>query len=163
NLERQGAILNNLGAIAYYQAKWTEALGFYERAQEVWERSGDRWSASFAVVNRGEVLLDQGRLDEAEPLIRESLRIARASRSGPRIAETARYLGILLARLGRFDEARRLHDEAHDEYARAGEPSEVLVTEARQAELLVLERAAEAALERAERTLERSQGFEGIF
>ena len=40
NLERQGAILNNLGAIAYYQAKWTEAVGFYERAQKVWERSG---------------------------------------------------------------------------------------------------------------------------
>ena len=33
NLERQGAILNNLGAIAYYQAKWTEAVGFYERAR----------------------------------------------------------------------------------------------------------------------------------
>jgi tetratricopeptide (TPR) repeat protein len=163
NLERQGAILNNLGAIAYYQARWTEAVGFYERAQQVWERSGDRWSASFAVVNRGEVLLDQGRLAEAEPLIRESLRIARASRSGPRIAETARYLGILLARLGRFDEARRLHGEAHDEYERAGESSEVLVTEARIAELLVLERSAEDALDSAERTLERSPAADGIF
>jgi class 3 adenylate cyclase/tetratricopeptide (TPR) repeat protein len=163
NLERQGAILNNLGAIAYYQAKWTEALAFYERAQQVWERSGDRWSASFAVVNRAEVLLDQGRFDEAEPLMRESLRIARASRSGPRIAETARYLGLLLARLGRFDEARRLLDEAHDEYERAGEPSEVLVTEARLAELLVLEGAARDALESAERTLERSPASDGIF
>lgn len=163
NLERQGAILNNLGAIAYYQAKWTEALGFYERAQHVWERSGDRWSASFAVVNRGEVLLDQGRLAEAEPLIRESLRIGRASGSGPRIAETARYLGILLARLGQFDEARRLHSEAHDEYERAGESNEVLVTEARQVELLVLEGSADHALQAADRTLERSRDFDGIF
>ncbi len=163
NLERQGAILNNSGAIAYYQARWTEAVGLYERAEQVWERSGDRWSASFAVVNRAEVLLDQGRLAEAEPLIRESLRIARASRSGPRIAETARYLGILLARVGRFDEARRLHEEAREEYERAGESSEVLVTEARMAELLVLEGSAEDALDRAGRTLARSPASDGIF
>lgn len=163
NLERQGAILNNLGAIAYYQAQWTEALGFYEQAQKVWERSGDRWSASFAVVNRAEVLLDQGRLVEAEPLMRDSLRIARASRSGPRIAETARYLGILLTRLGRFDEARRLFVEALDEYELAGEPNEALVTEARLAEFLVFEGSATDALDSANRALERSRAFDGIF
>jgi class 3 adenylate cyclase/tetratricopeptide (TPR) repeat protein len=163
NLERQGAILNNLGAIAYYQAKWTEAVGFYERAQQVWERSGDRWSASFAVVNRAEVLLDQGRLSEAEPLIRESLRVARASRFGTQLAETARYTGMLLARLGRFEEARRLLDEAHDEFERVGESSEVLVTEARLGESLVLERSSSAALDLAERTLARLSAFEGIF
>jgi class 3 adenylate cyclase/tetratricopeptide (TPR) repeat protein len=163
NLERQGAILNNLGAIAYYQARWTEALGYYERAQQVWERSGDRWSASFAVVNRAEVLLDQGRWAEAEPLMRESLRIARASGSGSRSAEMARYTGTLLTRLGRFDEARRLLVEAHDEFGRTGEPSEVLVTEARLAELLVFERSTAEALDLAERTLDRSPSYEGIF
>ncbi len=163
NLERQGAILNNLGAIAYYQAKWTEAVGFYERAENVWERSGDRWSASFATVNRAEVLLDQGRLADAEPLMRESLRIARASGSGPRIGETARYLGLLLARVGRFDEARRLLAEARDEYDRAGESNEVFVTEARLAELLVLEGSAEDAVAYVERTIERSPAFDGIF
>ncbi len=163
NLERQGAILNNLGAIAYYQARWTEALGLYEQAQQVWERSGDRWSASFAVVNRAEVLLDQGRLAEAEPLMRESLRIARASRSGSRIAEMARYTGTLLTRLGLFEDARRLLAEAHDEFERAGESNEVLVTEARVAELLVFERSAADALDLAERTLARSPAFEGIF
>ncbi len=162
NLERQGAILNNLGAIAYYQGRWDEALGLYERAEQVWERSGDRWSASFAVVNRAEVLLDQGRLAEAEPLMRESLRIARASGSGSRIAETARYMGVLLTRLGRFDEARPLLAEAQAEFERAGEWSEALVAEARLAELLVFERSAAEALDLAQRALARLERYEGI-
>ena len=98
DLERQGSILNNLGVIAYRQGRWIESVDLYEQARQVWERAGDRWSAAFAVVNRAEVLLDQGRLAEAEPLMKESLRIARASKSGSRIAEMARYNGTLLAR-----------------------------------------------------------------
>src|SRR5262249_49144890 len=60
-------------------------------------------------------------------------------------------------------DARRLLGEAHEEYERAGEASEVLVTEARQAELLVFEGASADALDRAERMLVGLQAFEGIF
>lgn len=70
---------------------------------------------------------------------------------------------MLLARLGRFEEARRLVDEAHDEFERVGESSEVLVTEARLGELLVLEGSSADALDVAERTLARLSTFEGIF
>jgi len=163
NLERQGSILNNLGVIAHRQGRWSEAIDLYERAQQVWERSGDRWSASFAVVNRAEVLLDQGRLGEAEPLMKESLRIARASGSGSWIAMVAHFYGTLLARLGRFEEARHLLGEAHEEFERAGERSDVLVTEARTAEALVLQGAAQEALDLARSTLERAGSYEGIF
>ena len=163
DLERQGSILNNLGVIAYRQGRWIESVDLYERARQVWERAGDRWSAAFAVVNRAEVLLDQGRLAEAEPLMKESLRIARASKSGSRIAEMARYNGTLLARGGRFDEARLLLAEAREEFERSGERGEVLVTEARIAESLVFEGAAGEALALVARTLARAETFEGIF
>ena len=163
NLERQGAILNNLGVIAHRQGRWSESIDLYERAQRVWERSGDRWSASFAVVNRAEVLLDQGRLAEAEPLMKESLRIARASGSGSWIAMVAHYYGTLLARLGRFDEARPLLAEAHEEFERAGERDEALVTEARTAESLAFQGAAGEALDLARSTLARAGSYEGIF
>ncbi len=163
DLERQALILNNLGVLAHRQGRWGESIALYERAQRAWEEVGDRWSASFAVVNRAEVLLDQGRLDEAEPLMKKSLRIARASRSGARIADVAGYYGRLLARLGRFEEAASLLAEAHGQYERDRERGEVLATEARIAESLVLSGAAEDALHQAERTLARVGTFEGIF
>ena len=163
NLERQASTLNNLGQIAYYQGRWSESVDFSERAQHAWERAGDRWSASFAVVNRAEVLIDQGRLTEAEPLVKESLRIARASKSGSRIAEMARYYGTLMARLGRFAEARPLLAEAREEFEQAGERSEVLVTEARIAESLVFEDVPGEALDLARSTLARARTFEGAF
>jgi hypothetical protein len=63
----------------------------------------------------------------------------------------------------RLDGARRLLGEAHEEDERAGESNEVLVTEARLAELLVFESSAADALDHADQTLERSRGFDGIF
>jgi class 3 adenylate cyclase/tetratricopeptide (TPR) repeat protein len=163
DLVRQGSILNNQGAIAFYRGRWSDSIDFYERAQEVWERAGDRWSAAFAVVNRAEVLLDQGRLDEAEPLMRSSLRIARASRSGSRIAEVLRYYGRLLGRSGRYGEARELLEEARSEFERAREHGEVLLTDARAAELLAFEGRAEEALSLTGTTLDRAKTVEGIF
>ena len=70
---------------------------------------------------------------------------------------------MLFARLGRFEEARRLFDEARDEFERVGESNEVLVTDARLGELLVLEGSSADALDLAERTLARLSAFEGIF
>jgi class 3 adenylate cyclase/tetratricopeptide (TPR) repeat protein len=163
NLERQGSTLNNLGVIAYRRGRWAESVDLYERAQEVWERAGDRWSAAFAIVNRAEVLLDQGRLVEAEPLMTQSLRVARASKSGWRIADIARYYGTLLARMGRFDEADELLREARNEFERAGERGEVLIAEARIAESLVFRGLGEDALELVDSRIERAGSFEGIF
>ena len=52
--------------------------------------------------------LDQGRLEEAEPLLRQALPIARASGTGPHIANNLADYGRLAARAGRFDEARAM-------------------------------------------------------
>jgi tetratricopeptide (TPR) repeat protein len=163
DLERQAIILNNLGVYAHRRGRWGESIDLYEGAQQAWEKAGDRWAASFAVLNRAEVLLDQGRLGEAEPLLQESLRIARASRSGSRIADAAGYYGRLLARLGRFDEAQALLAEAHEHHERDGERGELLETEARIAESLLFQGAAGDALDHAETTLVRAGTFEGIF
>jgi class 3 adenylate cyclase/tetratricopeptide (TPR) repeat protein len=161
NLHRQAVVLNNLGVIAHLRGRWDESVDLYERAHAAWEKAGDRWSASFPSVNKGEVLSDQGRQDEAEPLFREALRIARASRATSRVADVSRYLGTLAARAGRFDEARTLLREALAEFEQTGEQSEVLTTEARTAECFVLQGDSKAALALASATLARARAPEG--
>jgi class 3 adenylate cyclase/tetratricopeptide (TPR) repeat protein len=160
DVDKQGSALNNLGVLAHMQGRWDDAVDHYQRAQQKWERAGDRWSASFATVNLAEILSDQGRLEEAEPHFRDALRIARASRSGSRIADVAVHYGRLAARNGRFEEARELLEGAREEHERAGVREEVVVTEARIAECLVLQGESEAALALADSALRRAQALE---
>ena len=70
DLERQAAVLNNLGIYAYWEGRWQEAIDLYERAAEASERAGDVWAAAYGDCNIGEVLADQGRLEEAEERLR---------------------------------------------------------------------------------------------
>ena len=163
NLGEQAGILNNLGTFAYLQGRWEEALERYRQAEDAWERCGDRWSASFATVNRGEILSDQGKLEEAEPLFRYALRVARASGTESRVADVASHLGRLLARDGCFEEARTLLAEARDLYERGGARAEVVATEARIAECLLLQGDAATALELADEALAQAEAIEGTF
>jgi tetratricopeptide (TPR) repeat protein len=62
-------------------------------------------------ANIGEVLVNQGRLDEAEPLLRNAVRVLRASgEDDAALAQT--YLGRLLTARGEFEEAERVLTEA---------------------------------------------------
>jgi predicted ATPase/class 3 adenylate cyclase len=163
DLSEQAGVLNNLGMFAYFRGRWDEAVDLYRRAEEAWERAGDRWGASFATVNRGEILSDQGRLDQAEPLFRAALRVARASESGPWLAEIARYYGRLAARAGRFDEADALLGEARRQYEEDGSRNDVVLTDAVIAERFVLAGDGAVGAARALDTLARAESLERTF
>ena len=95
DLPGQAVVYNNLGAWAYYQGRWTEALEFYEQGREARERTGDAVSAAMGTCNVGEILSDQGRLDEAEPLFRAALRVWKAAGFRAGVAEAEMHLGRL--------------------------------------------------------------------
>ena len=61
-LDRQAAVLNNLGGFAYHEGRWDDAVELYRRGAEASERAGDVANAAFGDCNVGEVLADQGRL-----------------------------------------------------------------------------------------------------
>jgi len=76
DLDRCGEINNDLGAFAYWQGRWDDAVRFYEKAQDQYKRAGNLPLVATTFGNVAEILSDRGQLDEAERLVREALRIS---------------------------------------------------------------------------------------
>ena len=89
NFDRQAQVLNNLGGFAYYEGRWDDAVALYERGREIRLRTGNAVEAAFIACNIGEVLTDQGHLDEAEARFRDALRVARAAEEAVRRRDRA--------------------------------------------------------------------------
>lgn len=80
-LERSVGVMNNMGAFAYLEGKWNEAIDWYEQSLDAAERSGNVLEAALTRANIAEVLIGQRRCDEAEPLLGEARRIYEASKA----------------------------------------------------------------------------------
>jgi class 3 adenylate cyclase/tetratricopeptide (TPR) repeat protein len=105
NFDRQAVVLNNLGGFTYYEGRWDDAIALYERGREIRLRTGNAVEAAFVGCNIGEVLTDQGRLDEAEVHFRDALRVARAAKK-PYVAATAlQHLGRVAMLAGDSEQA----------------------------------------------------------
>jgi class 3 adenylate cyclase/tetratricopeptide (TPR) repeat protein len=100
DLDRQAAVLNNLGGLAYHEGRWADAVELYRRGAESSERAGDVANAAFGDCNVGEVLSDQGRLDEAAARLRRRCAsgAARATTWGTTFAQA--HLGRVAVRSG---------------------------------------------------------------
>lgn len=143
DLEGQAAMANNLGVIAYFDSRWDETVERYRQAVESDRRSGRLLEAAMSEANIGEVLVNQGRLDEAEPLLRDAVRVLRASDyGGAPFAEM--HLGRLLTARGEFKEAERLLRAAAEQLQRHGSAASVHETAIHLADCLI--RSGEPAL-----------------
>ncbi|MGB8360945.1 MAG: tetratricopeptide repeat protein, partial [Acidimicrobiia bacterium] len=78
-LERSVNVINNLGAYAYWEGNWGEAIRWYEEAVETARRSGNVIDEALARTNIAEVLIGQRQYAEAADLIEESRRVYEAS------------------------------------------------------------------------------------
>ena len=139
DLERLAWVLNNLGGFTYLDGQWDEALDLAERARATFARMGDDANASVAALNIAEVRSDQGRMEEADPVFRSVLEVRRAAGNPLKIAEGASLLGRHEARVGSFDEAHALLEEARELYAAEDDAAELVTTDVRRAECLALE------------------------
>jgi class 3 adenylate cyclase/tetratricopeptide (TPR) repeat protein len=111
-INRQAAVLNNMGGFAYRDGRWREAVELYRRGAEASKRAGDVADAAFGDCNIGEVLADRGLLDEAEPLLRRALRTWRGSGYDWGVAYATAILGRAATRAGRHEEAIELLTDA---------------------------------------------------
>jgi tetratricopeptide (TPR) repeat protein len=88
-------VLNNLGMFAYFDGRWDDAVALYRRAGARSERAGKPADVAYTDCNVGEILADQGHLDEAE----RALQRARRVWSGTRERQAVAFVDVLLARL----------------------------------------------------------------
>ncbi len=98
-------VINNMGAEAYFSGQWDRAVELYAEARAALLEAGNAVQAANAAANIAEVRIDQGRFEEAEPILEEAVRVLRASdfRDAAMFAEVQH--GRLLVRQQRIDEA----------------------------------------------------------
>ena len=107
DLAGQAQSLNNLGTRAFFEGRWAEALALFRRSADSFRRLGDVVNEGTAVYNEADVLIRQGHLTQAEPLLLEASRAARAVDDAELFAMVERETGRHSR--GRVDTSRRCH------------------------------------------------------
>ena len=163
NLTGQALVHNNLGASAYFDGRWDEAVNLYERSREARLKSGDPIEAARAEENLGEVLCDRGNLDEADAVLRDALRVWKAAKNPGETAFVTGQLGRVASRDGRFGEADALFAEAVQIFREIGARYDVVDVRSRIVENLVFQGHAQAAMDEIDRAMHDAEEFgEGI-
>ena len=93
--EHESKVLNNLGMFAYFDGRWDDAIALYRRAGARSERAGRPADVAYTDCNVGEILADQGHLDDAE----RALERARRVWSGTGERQAVAFVNVLLGRL----------------------------------------------------------------
>lgn len=114
-------VLNLLGIRAYYRGDWTTAAALYDQARAAHEAAGNVVGAAIESANAAEVLIDQGRVDEARPLVSEALRVFEASGNPYLVAFTTGFAGRIAQQTGDAVAARAAFRAAVDGFERLDE------------------------------------------
>jgi predicted ATPase/class 3 adenylate cyclase len=162
DLPGQAAVLGNLGAFAYWDGRWDDAVELYERARALCQRTGNAVEAAIGTYNIGEVLIDQGHYDRAQSYIDEADRVWRASdyRGGVGVAQM--QLARLDAARGQFDAALARLAAARRMLAEINADSDVVEVDLRAAECQLAAGDHRAAGRTVDETLRRDQALGGV-
>jgi len=100
----------SIAQIMVRQSRFNEGASNARESADIHSRSGNRVGYANALDMFGVCLGALGRMQEAEPAIRQAVSIQRATESAA-IVETLNHLGMLLMRQNKFDEAAKLFGE----------------------------------------------------
>jgi tetratricopeptide (TPR) repeat protein len=153
DLPGQADCTNNLAVSALDHNRWVEAASAFGRAAAVYRRIGDTAGEGNAIFNQADVLVRQGHLVEAEPLLDEALRTARSVSDDELVALVLREIGRVECRSGRFGAGLSTLEEAKALFAKIDEPDEAPATDAAICEGLLLHGDLDACLRLCEELL----------
>jgi tetratricopeptide (TPR) repeat protein len=147
----QERVVANKGVGLQAEGRFDEAMASYERSRELAEQIGDVYASAISMMNEAEIHSDQGSLDVAEGLLEKSVRFLRASGDSYMIAGSLQYLGRVLARLGRTDEALASFEESEQCFADIGAIPDATEVQVLRAECFVLRADPRAAIDQLSR------------
>ncbi|HET6168123.1 MAG TPA: adenylate/guanylate cyclase domain-containing protein [Marmoricola sp.] len=136
NLRHQGWCLNNLATQDFAAGKWDESIASFRQATDLFHRIGDTAAEANASYNRAEILVRQRRYAEAQALLPDVLRIARAVEDDELVALAQRELARAMAGQGEVDTAIATLHDTRARFDALGEPTEVRATDLVIAEVL---------------------------
>jgi class 3 adenylate cyclase/tetratricopeptide (TPR) repeat protein len=146
DLEGEANVIGAIGTNNFFDGHWNEALAHYEQAGDRFRRAGNLVQAAISEANIGEVLVNQGRLEEATNRLRDAARVLRASGfvDGATFAEV--HLGRARSGLGDYVTADTLLTRARDDLIALGQLSSALEASIHLADCLIARGAAGDAL-----------------
>ncbi len=130
DLRGKARAANVFGMCAYFAGQWDVAVGYYAQAEQASRQIGRDFDAAAAAANRAEILVQQGHIEAAGPVLAATVPVLRAARA-------TSFLGFALTIAGRLDLARGAYGDASDRLgdarslcAEMGEVDEILTIDA---------------------------------
>ncbi|MGA7272832.1 MAG: adenylate/guanylate cyclase domain-containing protein [Acidimicrobiia bacterium] len=104
-LDKAADVINNMGGFCFYMGDWKEAAARASQARATYLRAGNDVQAAMVGSNLGELLVSQRRLDEAEPILIDSVRMLRAAGNQDDAVNAELQMARLVAKRGEIEEA----------------------------------------------------------
>jgi class 3 adenylate cyclase/tetratricopeptide (TPR) repeat protein len=162
NRVRHATVLTTLGVISQWFGRWDEALAYYERGRTEALQIGSNTEAALARLNIAEILTDRGEWAEAEAVLKEILPLWQAAQHRRYLGGCLHFLGRVLMRLGRFQDALARLEESKENFVKVGAEPDVPPIEARIAECQLEMGNADGALASADAILARGDSSPGV-
>jgi class 3 adenylate cyclase/tetratricopeptide (TPR) repeat protein len=151
-IERSVGVMNNMGAFAYLEGNWDEAIDWYRRAVEAAERCGNVVEAARTRANIAEVLVGQRKYAEALPYLGDAERVYRSSKTPQGLPFTRMVAARAAVGMGDLERGLAELEDLYDEQLRSRDTSE-------DPEIVVHLAHALVEADRPEDALERLDGF----
>lgn len=128
---------NALGVWAYFAGRWNTAIDYYAAAETASTQIGRDHDAAMAASNRAEVLVQQGRYDEATPLLTRAVRTFLAANATSFLAFAVTLRGRIALEHGNHAEAMDSFGEARRLCVEMGEIADAVSIETHSAECVL--------------------------